>query len=90
MNKYQPDPQASLDLHRKTTAEAEELLQDFFETAQENKYQQVLVITGKGLHSPSGESALKPFVKDWLFENGYNFRPAKLNQGGDGALLVSL
>ena len=89
-SKYQANPTATLDLHRKTIAEAEILLNDFFETAQENKHQQVLVITGKGLHSPSGAPTLRPFVKDWLFRHSYNFRPAKLNQGGDGALLIRI
>lgn len=88
-NKYQTAPTVTLDLHGKTTTEAKFLLKDFFKDVTDRKFSSILIVTGKGIHSASGQSTMRPFVKDWLFNHGYNFRPAKPEQGGDGALVVT-
>jgi DNA-nicking Smr family endonuclease len=89
-NKYAISIAASLDLHHHTVAEATQLLQEFFEQAQDENWQYVSIITGKGLHSANGESVLRPFVKNWLNAQGYSYLPAKRDQGGDGVIVVRI
>ena len=54
-----PPPQERLDLHGCTGSEAEIKTENFLARARRNHLQTVLVITGKGLHSPEG-----PVLKD--------------------------
>lgn len=57
--KNSPPPQDRLDLHGCTAAEAEIKTENFLARARRNHLKTVLVITGKGLHSPEG-----PVLKD--------------------------
>jgi dsDNA-specific endonuclease/ATPase MutS2 len=60
-----PPPQEQLDLHGCTAAEAEIKTKSFLARARRNRLQTVLVITGKGIHSPEG-SVLKDVIEDRL------------------------
>lgn len=56
-----PPPQAELDLHGCTAAEAETKTASFIERSRRNFLQTIRVITGKGLHSENG-----PVLKDTI------------------------
>lgn len=89
-----PLPQEQLDLHGCTAAEAEAKTTSFLARARRNHLKTVLVITGKGIHSPEGpvlkdviEARLKSMKNDgsilaWLWE--------KKTREESGALLVYL
>jgi len=89
-NKYKQEIGAVLDLHGLTALEAEVALDNFLATAGEAGLKRVRVITGKGINSPEGRAILKPLVENWLENKGYNFRPAKIIEGGEGAVEVDL
>ncbi|MFA7348030.1 MAG: Smr/MutS family protein [Desulfurivibrionaceae bacterium] len=57
-----PPPQARLDLHGCTGSEAEIKTENFLARSRRNHLKTVLVITGKGLHSPEG-SVLKDVIE---------------------------
>ena len=52
-------PFATIDLHGHTVSEAEESLRDFLQTNADFNPQCLLVITGKGSHSPDGHSPVR-------------------------------
>ena len=60
--KSSPPPQERIDLHGCTAAEAENKTKNFLTRALRNHLKTVLVITGKGLHSPDG-SVLKDVIE---------------------------
>jgi DNA-nicking Smr family endonuclease len=80
-----------IDLHGLTRDEAIDALALFIAAAGRRGQQAVLVITGKGAHSP-GEPVLQGAVADWLLKEGkewvVEFVPAPQNLGGDGAFVV--
>jgi DNA-nicking Smr family endonuclease len=80
-----------IDLHGLTRDEAIDALALFIAAAGRRGQQAVLVITGKGAHSP-GEPVLQGAVADWLLKEGkewvVEFVPAPQNLGGDGAYVV--
>ena len=91
-------PDARIDLHGLTQAEAHRRLVGFLAGAQARGHRLVLVITGKGRAS-GGEAdergVLRRLVPQWLalpelrpFVLG--FEPAQRTHGGDGALYVRL
>ena len=88
-SKYEFSINATLDLHGLTIQEALEQLEIFLDESEDKAYTLVRVITGKGIHSKGGAS-LREIVPAWLMEHGYNYRPAKRSQGGDGAFLIPL
>lgn len=57
-----PPPQDRLDLHGCTAADAEIKTENFLARSRRNHLKTVLVITGKGLHSPEG-SVLKDVIE---------------------------
>ncbi|HEX9715570.1 MAG TPA: Smr/MutS family protein [Desulfurivibrionaceae bacterium] len=57
-----PPPQEQIDLHGCTAVEAEARTKNFLARAQRNHLKTVLVVTGKGLHSPEG-SVLKDVIE---------------------------
>ena len=87
-NKYSRTIRATLDLHGNTKAEAYDLLIKFLRDSREQKFKLVQIVTGSGVHSPNGKAVLKPFVEKTLKEEGYEFSPAKMNEGGAGAFDV--
>ncbi len=81
------EPQDSLDLHGLTSREAIEELQKFLESSRRRGLKKVLVVHGRGLHSPEGRSVLRPLVKNYLEESPLvrDFGKAKGEIGGGGA-----
>lgn len=82
-----------LDLHGLTKDEALDALNAFIKGAYRREQKAVLVITGRGNHSPE-EPVLKKAVDKWLREEGRDmvaeFLAAPRELGGDGALVVFL
>jgi DNA-nicking Smr family endonuclease len=82
-----------LDLHGLTREEALEALSRFLISAQQKGQKAVLVITGKGNHSPE-EPVLHQAVASWLRDAGrktvLEFAPAPREMGGSGAYVVFL
>jgi len=82
-----------LDLHGLTRDEALEALPGFLLSAQKMGQKAVLVITGKGNHSPE-EPVLQQAVASWLRDVGratvLEFAPAPREMGGSGAYVVFL
>ncbi len=84
----------SLDLHRTRVEDALGRLERFVLTAERRGRRTVVVITGKGHHSPSGESVIKSAVERWIQRRGkerieaYSEAPARY--GGGGAFVLWL
>lgn len=82
-----------IDLHGLTREEALDALPRFLLSAQKNGQKAVLVITGKGNHSPE-EPVLHQAVASWLRDTGrgiiLEFAPAPREMGGSGAYVVFL
>jgi len=87
----QPLFEARLDLHGYNRAEANEELEQFFMSSIQSGFRCVLVIHGKGHHSPD-KAVLKTFTMDWLkgIDAVQAFCTAKQDDGGTGALYVLL
>ena len=88
-------PRKELDLHGLLKQEAHKTLKTFIVQSRRDGEQCVLIITGKGKHSLSGQSVLKEAVPQWLSKSPMNthllaFCPAKPRDGGDGAIYVLL
>ena len=85
-------PQATLDLHGKTEAEALELVKTFLSDCRAHKIRKISIITGKGLHSEGGVGVLRDSVSSFLdsapgiSEKGN----APLQYGGSGAFWIIL
>ncbi len=84
--------QDSLDLHGMTGREAIQELKAFLESSKRKGYEKVLVVHGRGLHSPEGRSILRPLVKAFLEESPLvkSFGKAKGHLGGSGASWILL
>ncbi len=63
--KNSPPPQDRIDLHGCTASEAETKTENFLARSRRNHLKTVMVITGKGLHSPEG-SVLKDVIETRL------------------------
>lgn len=89
-----PQPQEQLDLHGCTAAEAEMKTENFLAAAQRQRLRTVLIITGKGLHSPQG-SVLKDVIETrlrlWKNEKKIlDYSWEKKQREESGALVVHL
>lgn len=84
----------SLDLHRQRTEIALRQLQRFLARAAAQHHKTVLVITGKGHHSPRGVSVLRREVERWLVRHGRppvtSYVEAPRSLGGTGAFVLFL
>lgn len=89
-NKYLLEPQAVLDLHGSTLAEAEVSVPDFLDEARAKNYRKVRIITGRGLGSQGGRAVLRPWLEDYLSFANFSWLPAKINEGGEGAFDIKL
>lgn len=82
-----------LDLHGLTREEALDALPRFLDSARKRGQKAVLIITGKGNHSPD-EPVLHQAVASWLRDAGrgivLEFAPAPREMGGNGAYIVFL
>jgi DNA-nicking Smr family endonuclease len=85
-------PQATLDLHSRSVAEAGEELAAFLLAAQKTALRCVIVIHGKGYQSIDGKPVLKIQVNHWLRDapSVLAFSSAQLRHGGMGAVYVLL
>ena len=85
------EPQAVLDLHGYTSAEAEPLLERFLETIARKGLEKVLVIHGKGNHS-TNEHVMTDLTRRVLEsnKNAGSFGPADRRHGGRGATWVKI
>jgi DNA-nicking Smr family endonuclease len=87
--------QAQCDLHGHTAAEAEREMHRFLRECQRSGKRWVLLIVGKGLHSPEGKGTLKAEMVDALSRRAsarlvLAFRTAPRHLGGTGALVARL
>jgi len=86
---------AECDLHGHTAREAEREVHRFVRKSQQTGKRWVLIIVGKGLHSPGGKGALKDHMVDTLSKRTPSrfilaFRTAPRHLGGTGALVARL
>jgi DNA-nicking Smr family endonuclease len=85
----------TLDLHGLTVALAEREVARFFARVRGPKRRAVIIVHGKGTHSPGGRSALREALALWLssapLEDAVlGFATARQRDGGAGALYVLL
>jgi DNA-nicking Smr family endonuclease len=83
----------TLDLHGLGTEEARRLLVAFCRKARGRARRVVLVVHGKGAHSPGGRGVLRDEIADWLSspplaEHVLCFATASGRHGGAGAVYV--
>ncbi len=88
-------PEARLDLHGMTQAQAHQALEAFLARVQDKGLRQVLIITGKGLKRDGSIGVLRAAVPHWLNqspnrERVIGFTPAQPRDGGEGALYLRL
>lgn len=85
-------PQAKLDLHGSTRAEVIPKLKRFFQNSLHHGHNVLLVITGRGLHSPDGEAVLREEAEHYLRSGVDNlvaeWGRAPKEYGGSGALVI--
>lgn len=85
-------PEARLDLHGQTIAEAGIQLSTFLNNAQDEGLRCVCVVHGKGHRSADGRPVLKTQINQWLRDTPavLAFSSAQAKDGGMGALYVLL
>ena len=90
------------DLHGFTLYDANNKVKEIIEHCVENKYKELLLITGKGIHSTSDEDAfiskrlgklkysIPEFIKTNFELNKYiiSINEADRNDGGEGAIII--
>ena len=87
-------PEATLDLHGAVRHDVEAKMISFIANARYHGWQVLLVITGKGLHSPEGEGVLRSAVEEFLQRGKSDlvveWGRAPRRYGGDGAIVLFL
>ena len=92
------------DLHGFTLLEANKKIRELITNCQEKGFREILLITGKGLHSNVDQntyaskelSKLKFAVPEYikrqkdLSDKVISIEPAKINDGGEGAIIIKL
>ena len=92
------------DLHGYTLGDANKKVREIIISCSKNKYREILLITGKGLHSTSGKdtyvsndlSKLRYSVPDFISSDDelknyiISIDEAEKRDGGDGAILIKL
>ncbi len=86
---------ARLDLHGKRSDEARDALEAFLRDKRARRDRNVLVIHGRGEHSPAGAGVLRGEIAAWLSQGRASqhvaaFATAHGDDGGEGALYVLL
>ncbi|WP_394836195.1 Smr/MutS family protein [Pendulispora rubella] len=86
---------ATLDLHGQRAGEAKSTLEAFLQTMRERGERCVLVVHGKGEHSPGGLGVLRGEIGAWLSQGSSSthvaaFASAHEEDGGTGAVYVLL
>jgi DNA-nicking Smr family endonuclease len=95
LHRFRAAPSATLDLHGATALRARQMLSAFLAAERARGRGVVLVIVGKGRHSPGGQGVLRNEVADFLTsgasaEHVLAFETAPLKWGGSGGVLVLL
>ena len=95
LRRGEPEVEERIDLHGARRDAAGPILAKRIESARAQGLRCVIVIHGRGQHSPLGEAVLKDAVPDWLTKGANGravlaFAPAPDRLGGDGATLVLL
>ena len=94
----------SLDLHGKTLAEANQIIENFIRKSYEDKVHKLIIVTGKGLHSSNEKDPyvskdlgiLKYSIPNFLKNNAElmglisNISEASVEDGGSGAFYIFL
>ncbi len=87
-------PDASLDLHGLQRHQVREKVQHFLQNAAYQQWQTVIIVTGRGLHSPDGVPVLRDEAEKFLAAEGQpliaEWGRAPRQYGGEGALVVFL
>jgi DNA-nicking Smr family endonuclease len=88
-------PMATLDLHHHDTEAARKHITRFLSEARALRRELVLVIVGRGRHSPGGHAVLRHEVDGWLTTppaatHVLAFRTAPRDLGGSGGIVVLL
>ncbi|MBK6848681.1 MAG: Smr/MutS family protein [Proteobacteria bacterium] len=87
--------EARLDLHGASRQEAQTRLQQFVLESRRRALRCVLIVHGRGLHSPGGVPVLKEQLKTWLLQGPLApctmaFCSARASDGGAGAIYLLL
>ena len=102
--KFDRPKRLRFDLHGFTLLEANQKVRELIIYCQENNFKEILLITGKGLHSNTDKntyvskelSKLKFSVPEYiktqkdLSEKIFSIESAQANDGGDGAIIVKI
>ena len=102
--RYDRGKRFRFDLHGFTLLEANKKVRKLIIDCQENNFKEILLITGKGLHSNTDEntyvskelSKLKFAVPEYiktqkdLSDKVISIEAAKINDGGEGAIIIKL
>ena len=81
-----------IDLHGLDAVKAEKKLSQFISECERNGYKKILIIHGKGIHSPSGKVVLESMVRRFIEQDkrlGMSGHP-EVAEGGNGATWVIL
>lgn len=92
------------DLHGFTLLEANEKIRELINSCQKKGFKEILLITGKGLHSNVDKNAyvskdlsklrfaVPEYVKSQkeLFDKVFEIKGAEIKDGGEGALIIKL
>ena len=103
-NKNQRKERFKYDLHGYTLEDANRKVKEIILSCQENKYKEILLITGKGLHSTNDKDiyvsknlgtlrySVPEFIKSSEELNNFiiSIEAADIKDGGEGALLIKL
>ena len=85
--------QDELDMHGTRFEQAVSEAVQFIDSCVARKLQKVRIVTGKGLHSPSGQSVIRPeiikAVKNHPAVREVDLNP-KAKDGGSGAIIIIL
>ena len=103
-NRFKRRERYKFDLHGFTLDEANNKVKEIIEHCVKNKFKEILLITGKGIHSTNEEDAyvsknlgkLKYSVPEFIKTNSYlnkfivSINDAEKKDGGEGALIIKL
>lgn len=88
-------PEARLDLHGMNAAQAFQALVPFFKSSWHKGLRIIIVVTGRGINSPTGMAVLRQKLAAWLTQAPFNqvvmaFSTAQPCDGGTGSMYVLL
>jgi len=92
------------DLHGFTLLDVNKKVRELINNCQENGFREILLITGKGLHSNTDQNtyvskklsklrfAVPEYIRSQkdLLDKIISIEPAKVNDGGEGAIIIKL